>query len=147
MASPLLVATSHRLLALRFASRSGVVTAYATHFPSGEICASLTRCILIMSSKVIACFVSCAGAPAAQPRTHTSAQGQIAQIFIFFLQQALAPPREVCIMALSLIDSKRTHRVECSRNGHANRPHISVWILDHHVSPSMRKILRRPQNL
>src|SRR5215813_2053283 len=51
------------LLALRFASMSGTATVYATHFPSGEIAGSAMRCNLIKSSKVIACFVSCARTP------------------------------------------------------------------------------------
>src|SRR5215467_12850449 len=51
------------LLALRLASMSGVATVYATHLPSGEICGSATRCILIMSSKVMGCFASWAAIP------------------------------------------------------------------------------------
>jgi len=35
---------------------SGTTTVYATHFPSGEIAAYATRCSLIKSSNVIACF-------------------------------------------------------------------------------------------
>src|SRR5690349_6383851 len=55
------VEMSQMLLALQFASMSGVATVYATHFPSGEICGSATRCILIMSSKVMGWFAaSCA---------------------------------------------------------------------------------------
>ena len=42
--------------ALRFASLSGVATVNATHFPSGDICGSLTRCMEIKSSNVIARF-------------------------------------------------------------------------------------------
>src|SRR5215467_5459475 len=61
------------LLALRLASMSGVATVYATNLPSGEICGSATRCILIMSSKVMGCFaVSCAAI--SNPNTRTTAQ-------------------------------------------------------------------------
>src|ERR1700756_4822313 len=66
IASPPLVETTQILLALRFALMSGVVTAYATHFPSGEISGLPTRCICIMSSNVIACLAaSCASVAAA----------------------------------------------------------------------------------
>src|SRR5579864_8784544 len=62
--APPVVGTTQILLAPRFASISGVDTVYATHLPSGETCASPTRCIWIMSSNVIACFAeSCAIAP------------------------------------------------------------------------------------
>src|SRR5208282_5184460 len=60
-AAPPFVGTIQRLLTPRFASMSGVETEYATHFPSGDTCASPTRCIWIMSSNVMACFAdSCA---------------------------------------------------------------------------------------
>src|SRR5882724_691618 len=39
------VATTQMLLALRFASMSGVDSVYAIHLPSGEISGSPTRCI------------------------------------------------------------------------------------------------------
>ena len=62
--APPAVRTIHTLLALRFASTSGVVTVYATHFPSGETCAPPTRCIWIKSLNVMACLpVSCALTP------------------------------------------------------------------------------------
>src|ERR1700740_1699658 len=60
-AAPPVVGTIQILLAPRFASMSGVDTEYATHLPCDEICASLTRCIWIKSSNVMACFApSCA---------------------------------------------------------------------------------------
>src|SRR5882757_5815580 len=66
IASPPATGAIHKLLALRFASISGVATVYTTHFPSGESCTSATRCIAIKSSKVIACFTaSCASAATA----------------------------------------------------------------------------------
>src|SRR5277367_1104506 len=62
--APPAVGTIQMLLTPRFASISGVDTEYATHLPSGDTCASPTRCIWIMSSKAMACFaVSCAHAP------------------------------------------------------------------------------------
>src|SRR5580700_3749940 len=57
---PPVVGTIQRLLVPRFASISGVDTVYATHLPSGDTCASPTRCIWIMSSNVMACSASCA---------------------------------------------------------------------------------------
>src|SRR4029077_4252906 len=60
IASPPAVLTIHTLLAFRFASISGVDTANATHLPSPETCGAETRCNLIMSSNVIACFAPCA---------------------------------------------------------------------------------------
>src|SRR5260370_4333430 len=44
-----------------------VASVYATHFASGDTCASEIRCIRIKSSKVIACFAaSCARPPKQQ---------------------------------------------------------------------------------
>src|ERR1700732_1707931 len=48
-ASPPELATIQMLRTLRFASRSGVDTEEAIHFPCGETCGSLTRCIEIKS--------------------------------------------------------------------------------------------------
>ena len=56
--APLPVGTIQISLAFRFASRSGVATVYATHFPSGDTCVSLTRCIRIKSSNVMGCLAA-----------------------------------------------------------------------------------------
>src|SRR5438445_2401543 len=66
--APPAVDTNQMLLAPRFASMSGVDTAYATHLPSADTCGSATRCNLIMSSKVMGCFAeSCAETKNAHP--------------------------------------------------------------------------------
>src|SRR5208337_4986955 len=48
-AAPPPVGTIQILLSPRFVSISGVDTEYTTHFPSGDICASPTRCMRIKS--------------------------------------------------------------------------------------------------
>jgi len=52
----------------------GFATAYATHFPSGEIFGSPTRCIWIMSSNVMGCFAaSCEKVIVAQHKSSPAA--------------------------------------------------------------------------
>src|SRR3989442_6388704 len=58
ISTPLPVGTIQISLAFRLASRSGVATVYATHFPSGDTCVSLTRCIRIKSSNVMGCLAA-----------------------------------------------------------------------------------------
>ena len=62
-ASPPSGGTIQMSLAMRLALRSGVVTVYAIHNPSGEICGSSTRCIEIKSLKVIARRIASAPVP------------------------------------------------------------------------------------
>src|SRR5260370_37052706 len=46
-----------------------VASVYATHFASGDTCASEIRCIRIKSSKVIACFAASCARPPKQKHT------------------------------------------------------------------------------
>src|SRR5437899_4390764 len=84
------------LLTLRLDSMSCVATVYASHFPSGEICGAETRCILIISSKVMGCFAaSCA--LLANPQANVKAPARALRSkrpFIWFLLKL--PGEDAC---------------------------------------------------
>jgi len=84
IAAPPVVGTTQMLLALRFASMSGVATVYATHLLSGDTCGSAIRCSLIMSSKLMGCFAaSCA--ERASPHPSNNAPGRPHRIMTLFI--------------------------------------------------------------
>src|SRR5262249_49950457 len=84
-ASPAVLVTQ-MLLALRFASMSGVETANATHFPSGETCGAETRCNCIKSSNVIGCFArACAFTHMLAISAAAAAHPTLASLIVFSL--------------------------------------------------------------
>src|SRR5277367_676548 len=87
--SPPAVLTIQMLLTPRFASISGVDTAYTTHFPSAETSGAETRCILMRSSNVIACF---AGACACADTDRTSTNIAIHPLLAHFVAVIVLSP-------------------------------------------------------
>jgi hypothetical protein len=94
LGSPPEVETSQMLLTERLAPLSGVDTLYATHLPSGEICASLRRSNRTKSSNVMGRFAGLGspltfGAVAATTRTQ--------EINTEYFARFIFPPRGIMV--------------------------------------------------